>query len=73
VDEARIRAALPAKLEAKGLALEAVSAERLLSRKPEFLADWTNNLIPLVQPAGLPDFDQAWEETTAFLGNLLRQ
>jgi predicted nucleotidyltransferase component of viral defense system len=72
VDGARIRAALPVKLEVKNLPLAEVPAERMLSRKDEFLADWTRNLIPLIQPDALPEFEEAWQETAAFLTAVLR-
>jgi predicted nucleotidyltransferase component of viral defense system len=72
VDEARIRAALPAKLEVKNLALAEIPAARMLFRKEEFLADWTHNLIPLVQPDALPKFEEAWQETAEFLRAVLR-
>lgn len=59
VDEARIRAALSAKLHVKSLDVATVSAERTLSRKRECQADWTRNLTPLVEPAALPAFEGA--------------
>jgi predicted nucleotidyltransferase component of viral defense system len=72
VDEARIRAALPAKLKVKKLALAEVPAERMFSRKEEFLADWSRNLVPLVQPDALPEFEEAWRETAEFLTAVLQ-
>jgi len=70
VDEAQARAALPAKLEAKKLALDEVTTGRMLSRKDEFMADWTRNLMPLVPPAALPDFEDVWEGTVRFLSTV---
>ncbi|MQA90934.1 MAG: hypothetical protein GEU90_11945 [Gemmatimonas sp.] len=40
VDQDRVRAALPSKLEAKDLSVDAVTAERLVERKAEFESDW---------------------------------
>jgi hypothetical protein len=48
-----------------------VTADRPLSRKAEFLADWTRNLTPLVQPALLPEFEEAWKETAELLDRVL--
>jgi predicted nucleotidyltransferase component of viral defense system len=70
-DETRVRQALPAKLHVKGLAVTNVSADPMLSRKAEFLADWTRNLTPLVEPAARPEFEEAWRETAALLHRIL--
>jgi hypothetical protein len=71
VDETGVREALPAKLNVKDLAVTTVTADRMLSRKAEFLADWTRNLTPLVQPALLPEFEEAWKETAELLDRVL--
>jgi predicted nucleotidyltransferase component of viral defense system len=71
VDEPGVHDALPAKLNGKGFAVTTVTADRMLSRKAEFLVDWTRNLTPLVQPAMLPEFEEAWKETTELLERVL--
>lgn len=60
VDEARVLAALPAKLEAKALGIDTVSAERLITRKEEFEADWNRNLVHLVPAETLAPFEEIW-------------
>lgn len=62
IDRDRIRAALPSKLEAKDLSIEAVSADRLVKRKAEFETDWHRNLVHLVPRAGMPTFEAVWRE-----------
>jgi predicted nucleotidyltransferase component of viral defense system len=71
VDETGVRDALPAKLNVKDLAMTNVTADRMLSRKAEFLADWTRNLTPLVQSATLPEFEEAWKDTAELLERVL--
>jgi predicted nucleotidyltransferase component of viral defense system len=71
VDETGVRDALPAKLNVKDLVVTTVTADRMLSRKAAFLVDWTRNLTPLVQPAMLPEFEEAWNETTGLLDRVL--
>jgi hypothetical protein len=44
----------------------------MFSRKEEFLADWSRNLVPLVQPDALPEFEEAWRETAEFLTAVLQ-
>lgn len=72
VNASHVRAALPAKLKAKALERADLSVDRMVSRKGEFLADWTRNLSPLVQADALPAFEDVWQETAAFLQTVLR-
>lgn len=70
VDLARVAAAVPAKLEVKGLAASWINVERLRQRRDEFRADWQRNLMHLL-PAGVTtDFDGAWERTVDFIADV---
>jgi predicted nucleotidyltransferase component of viral defense system len=62
VDQDRIRAALPTKLEAKDLSIDTVTAERLVERKAEFESDWHRNLVHLVPQQRMPTFGAVWQE-----------
>lgn len=62
VDQDRVRAALPSKLEAKDLSIDTVTAERLVERKAEFESDWHRNLIHLVPRERMPEFEAVWRE-----------
>jgi uncharacterized protein len=62
VDQDRVRAALPSKLEVKNLSIEAVTAERLVERKAEFESDWHRNLVYLVARERMPEFEVVWRE-----------
>lgn len=61
IDEARVREVLPAKLAAKELSIEVVTADRLVERRAEFEADWTRNLVHLIPVERLPSFETVWE------------
>lgn len=67
LDLAAVREALPEKVVARGVDADDISAERILSRRDDFEADWHRNLIPLVPEAEELDFDQVWDATTAFV------
>lgn len=71
IDEKRTIEALPGKLEVKGLALHQVVPDRMLSRKEQYMVDWTRHLVPLVQPTTLPDFEDVWLEVSRFLGKVI--
>jgi predicted nucleotidyltransferase component of viral defense system len=62
IDEDRVRAALPSKLEAKELSIDTVTAERLVERKAEFESDWRRNLVHLVARERMPEFEVVWRE-----------
>jgi predicted nucleotidyltransferase component of viral defense system len=70
IDETRVRSTLPAKLLAKNLSSD-VEADRMLSKKAEFRADWERNLISLLPPDDTPDFEDAWETVNEFLQRIL--
>lgn len=67
VAPARVAAALPAKLEVKGLAVWQVDVGPLRQRRDEFRADWERNLIHLLPSDVTMDFGMAWDRAVEFI------
>jgi predicted nucleotidyltransferase component of viral defense system len=53
-------AILPAKFQAKGLAIPGNLLQILDERKPDFERDWERNLTPLLPAADRIPFEEAW-------------
>lgn len=68
----RLIEALPAKWQAKGLAVEPPNVERLAERREEFREDWERNLRHLLPSEAVSDFDEAWRGTSLFLKEVRR-
>ena len=70
VDPGRVAEALPRKLAAKGLAVSVVDVNRVRERQEEFHADWERNLVHLLPPEVVMEFDDAWDRAVAFLAGV---
>jgi predicted nucleotidyltransferase component of viral defense system len=70
VDPGRVAEALPRKLIAKGLAVSVVDVDRVRKRQDEFRADWERNLVHLLPPEVVMEFDNAWDRAVAFLAGV---
>ena len=58
---------LPAKFTARGLNLDALGLEHIVSRRAAFEDDWKRRLSYLVRDASAVTFDAAWEVTVGVL------
>jgi len=64
---------LPAKFEARGVDMAALSVRQMTARRVEFEADWTRRLNYLVRDAQAVDFEAAWQTTVGVLRQLEEQ
>ena len=71
VDERKVRASLPRKLDAREVESEAIDPGRLLEREDEFRADWERNLAPLLPPGAEQGFDDVWDTVTRYVGGIV--
>lgn len=67
VTAANVVQMLPAKFEARGLDIEALTVERVSARRTAFENDWNRRLSYLVRDANAVTFDAAWETTMDIL------
>lgn len=68
VDDDSVLRALPMKLAARDVAVEAGDiSHRLLDRKSEFKADWGRNLSGLLPPGAEVEFEHAWERVVDYV------
>jgi predicted nucleotidyltransferase component of viral defense system len=68
VDEGSVMRALPTKMAAREVEVEAGDLpRRLTDRKAEFEADWERNLSGLLPPGAEVEFDHAWERVLDYV------
>jgi predicted nucleotidyltransferase component of viral defense system len=76
VKAADVAPLLSGKFEARGLDIDALTAERVTAQRTEFAGDWSRRLSYLVQDTGAVTFDVAWKTTVDVLrvieGSLVR-
>ena len=70
VDEQKVLASLPRKLDARGVDLEAIHLHRMTGRKDEFQADWARNLATLLPPGAEEEFDDVWNAVAEYVGRI---
>jgi predicted nucleotidyltransferase component of viral defense system len=70
VSLAAIRQALPAKLAAKGLPPDRISAAGLAQRRAVFETDWEHRLAHLLPPQQPVTFDAAWQSVVKLVAAL---
>ena len=71
VDEKRVLAGLPKKLDVRGLGPEGLGAGRLTGRREDFRADWERNLVHLLPPGGEKGFDEVWDPVSEFIARVI--
>lgn len=70
VDEGKVRANLPRKLDAREVELETIDPGRLPERKGEFHADWERNLAHLLPPGAEEEFEEVWDPVAEYVGRM---
>ena len=70
VDEQEVVAALPRKIDARGVDPEAIHLHRMTGRKDEFRADWARNLTALLPPGAEEEFDDVWNAVEEYVGRI---
>lgn len=71
VDEKRVLAGLPTKLDVRGPGPEGLGARRLTGRREEFRADWEQNLVHLLPPGGEKGFEEVWDPVSEFIARAI--
>ena len=71
VDEQKVTAALPAKIDARGVPDAGLT--RMLERRYEFRAHWQRDLAALLPRSPEHDFDQVWACVTDYVGRVVDQ
>ena len=70
VDERKVQASQPRKLDAREVDLEAIHLLRMTERKDEFRADWERNLAALLPPGAEQEFDEVWDRVAEYVGRI---
>lgn len=70
VDEQEVVAALPRKIDARGVDQDAIHLHRMTGRRDEFRADWTRNLTALLPPGAEEEFDDVWNSVAEYVGRI---
>ncbi|WP_420464049.1 hypothetical protein [Candidatus Palauibacter sp.] len=72
VDERKVQASLPRKLDAREVDLKAIHLHRMTERKDEFRADWERNLAALLPPGAEREFDEVWDRVAEYVGRVAK-
>lgn len=70
VDEQRIIAALPKKIDAR--AVPDAGLQQMIERRYEFRAHWQRDLATLLPPGAVRDFDEVWAGVADYVGRIVR-
>ena len=70
VDDRKVLAGLPRKMDAREVSAEAVGLHRMTARKDEFRADWSRNLARLLPPGAERPFEEVWDAVVGYLAEM---
>lgn len=70
VDDRKVLAGLPRKMDARDVGAESVDLRRMTERKDEFRSDWSRNLADLLPPGAEQSFEEVWDAVAGYVGRM---